>query len=216
MLATLKTVAQRQAEENYYLGDKDLRTFREELSTMPREMPPGIRFDALCDVAVAELNLGELELSIAHFEEARALHPRSRLPAKDLGRCLYFLAVARIRQAETRNCCRAPSAEGCLFPLSEKARHTERTGAEQAIPVLTEYLSLQGMPETRRQDVRWLLNVAHMTLGSYPQGVPEDFRLPVRRNDLPARDDFPRFPNVAKERGVANFGLSGGDRKSVV
>ncbi|MGD9747208.1 MAG: CRTAC1 family protein [Verrucomicrobiales bacterium] len=210
MLATLKTVAQRQSEDNHYLGDKDLRLFREELSSMPREMPPGIRFDTLCDLAVAELNLGELELSIAHLEEARALHPRSRLPAKDLGRCLYFLAVARIRQAETRNCCRAPSAEGCLFPLSEKARHTERTGAEQAIPVLTDYLRLQGMPETRRQDARWLLNVAHMTLGSYPQGVTEGYRLPVRRDDLPARDDFPRFPNVAEERGVANFGLSGG------
>jgi hypothetical protein len=55
---------------------------------------------------------------------------------------------------------------------------------------------------------RWLLNVAHMTLGSYPSGVPERERIPpeVFTSDYP----LPRFDNVAREVGLNIFGMAGG------
>ena len=55
---------------------------------------------------------------------------------------------------------------------------------------------------------RWLLNLAYMTLGEYPDGVPEQWRLPV---DIFNGDGgIERFENVAASIGVATMGLAGG------
>ena len=57
-------------------------------------------------------------------------------------------------------------------------------------------------------EARWLLNVASMTLGSYPDGVPRQFLIPPTafRSDYP----LPRFDNVAKEVGLDIYALSVG------
>ena len=54
----------------------------------------------------------------------------------------------------------------------------------------------------------WLFNVAHMTLGTYPDRVPPEFLLPpdTFESDAP----FPRLENVAKLAGLDTFGLAGG------
>ena len=54
----------------------------------------------------------------------------------------------------------------------------------------------------------WLLNIAYMTLGEYPQGVPESYRMPEAV--FASGEDFPRFENVAPKLGLDTFNLSGG------
>jgi hypothetical protein len=55
---------------------------------------------------------------------------------------------------------------------------------------------------------RWLLNIVHQTLGTYPDGVPKPYLIPpkVFESDEP----FPRFANVAPQVGLNTFDLAGG------
>src|SRR5262245_27316321 len=61
--------------------------------------------------------------------------------------------------------------------LSDPPRgvHQKREGSRQAVGYFTEYLKY--FPDDT--GVRWLLNVAYMTLGEYPEKVPAEHRLPL-------------------------------------
>ena len=71
--------------------------------------------------------------------------------------------------------CQGDSA--CLLPIAASAVHTNPTGSRLAIRHFTEYL--EQFPENL--EVRWLLNLAHMTLGEYPDKVDPRFRLDLIR-----------------------------------
>ena len=55
---------------------------------------------------------------------------------------------------------------------------------------------------------RWLLNVAAMTVGEYPKGVEQKYRIDSEK--LASGATAPRFTNRAHDLGVDAFGLSGG------
>ena len=55
---------------------------------------------------------------------------------------------------------------------------------------------------------QWLLNVAHLAIGGYPDRVPRRFLIPRLQPD--PRRRFPLFHNIAAMVGLAENGLSGG------
>ncbi len=59
-----------------------------------------------------------------------------------------------------------------------------------------------------QQAARWLLNIAHMTVGDYPDRVPEKYR--VAPQAFQSQTDFPRFENVAPKLKLDTFNLCGG------
>jgi FG-GAP-like repeat len=83
--------------------------------------------------------------------------------------------------------------------------HTNPTGSRLAIKHFTEYLLK--FPEDL--EVRWLLNLAHMTLGEYPEQVDSRFRLDLSRF---FRSDFDigRFRDVGHLVGVNRLNQAGG------
>jgi hypothetical protein len=113
-------------------------------------------------------------------------------------------AIAWLRIAEEENCHQANNKDSCLLPIQGEGVHTQREGASRAAEVLTALL--RSHPDDL--NARWLLNLAHMTLGSYPDGVPIGQQIPptVFASHYP----LPRFDNVAREAGVDVYGLSGG------
>lgn len=152
----------------------------------------------LLNAGDTEAAIRQLDTLIASLGDRRfALTPESK-PLFDL------LAVAYLRLGEQQNCIVNHSAEACILPLVGGGIHTLQDGSRRAIGVLEELLA--AFPTDLRS--RWLLNVAYMTLGQYPDGVPPAWRIP----GLAPRGGagWPRFPNVALRRGVAVNGLSGG------
>ena len=113
-------------------------------------------------------------------------------------------ALAHMRRAEDENCHLASTRDACLAPIRGQGIHQKREGATRAVRVLDEVLRAE--PDNLR--ARWLLNIAHMTLGSYPDGVPVRHRIPPSAfaSDFP----LPRFDNVAAEAGLDLYALSGG------
>ena len=115
-----------------------------------------------------------------------------------------LLALAYLRLGEQENCIHHHSAASCLFPIQPMGYHQFPQGSEQAKVLLTKIL------ENNPRDLhsRWLLNVAYMTLGEYPDQVPERWLIPPE--SLASEYALQRFTDVAPRLGVAVNALSGG------
>jgi hypothetical protein len=112
-------------------------------------------------------------------------------------------ALAFIRLGEQENCIVNHNASSCIFPLVEEAVHKSRRGSENAIRIYTDLLQ----NDPNNLTYKWLLNIAYMTLGAYPQEVPKQYLLPLMH---PENEHIPRFKNIASYIGIDDNRLSGG------
>ena len=118
-----------------------------------------------------------------------------------------LLAVAHLRRGEEANCLAAGHApEVCILPFRGGAVHADPEPARRAAVLLRRAAAL----DTTDLDARWLLNVAHHALGTYPEGVPPAFLIPGLDGAASGAAGVPRLQNTAPERGVADARLSGG------
>jgi FG-GAP-like repeat/ASPIC and UnbV len=117
---------------------------------------------------------------------------------------LMLRATVYLRWGEEQNCVNGVNAESCLLPVAGAGIHKLRDGATRARETLERLLRVD--PDNLR--ARWLVNIAHMTLGTYPDGVPPALRIGPAAFTSPY--PLPRFTNVASEVGLGLHGLSGG------
>src|ERR1700694_5426998 len=102
-----------------------------------------------------------------------------------------LLAISYLRLGEQKNCLDNPAAGVCILPLKDGGRHTHQEGARGAIARYTELL--RHFPDDRGS--QWLLNVAYMAIGGYPDSVPKHYLIP---NLAPSpKDAFPQFHDIA-------------------
>jgi FG-GAP-like repeat/ASPIC and UnbV len=114
------------------------------------------------------------------------------------------LALAYLRLGEQENCIGMHNPLSCNFPLRGAGIHTRTRGAEGAIREYTRALELN--PNSYLS--MWLLNIAYMQLGRYPQDVPEKWLAPP---DLfKSEYDIGYFPDMAGIAGIHALELSGG------
>ena len=114
------------------------------------------------------------------------------------------LAIVYLRLGETQNCVGMHTSDSCILPIRGQGVYKNQESSRKAIELLEEYLGR--FP--RAHGARWLLNIANMTIGEYPDGVPEQFLIPP---DTFASDEpFPRFTDIAPELGLNAFDLAGG------
>jgi hypothetical protein len=125
----------------------------------------------------------------------------------ELGLCtvIFLQGVTAMRRGENENCIMCRGESSCILPISPAAVHTNPAGSRLAIRHFTEYLEL--IPDDF--GIRWLLNLAHMTLGEYPQKVDPRYLISI---DSWAKSEFDigRFRDMAHQAGVDRFGMSGG------
>ena len=117
---------------------------------------------------------------------------------------VFFQGVVGLRAGELENCLECRGEGACIFPIPPTAVHTKPAGSRLAIQHFTEYL--EQFPSDA--GVRWLLNVAYMTLGEYPAKVPRSYLLTFDHfgKDL----DIGRFKDIAHLVGVARMNEAGG------
>lgn len=145
---------------------------------------------------------GQTLESIECFQQYLALVPQGWTDV--MNRVEYQLAVSYLRQAENENCVMCTNGDSCILPIRDQGVHQNRTGSENAIKHLTAVL----LRAPDHVSSRWLLNLAHMTLGGYPEKVPERFRLPTELFE--SEIDFPRFENIAAKLKIDEISLAGG------
>ncbi len=125
-------------------------------------------------------------------------------PRERRAMALEALGLLHLRRGELDNCVMHHDREMCLFPLSRNAVHRTGDGARQAFEHFSRYLELD--PESL--EVRWLLNVAAMTAGRYPEGVPDRFR--IGPEAFASAEDPGRFWDVAAAAGFTRVDNAGG------
>ncbi len=118
---------------------------------------------------------------------------------------IFFQGVSALRRGENDNCVMCRGESSCILPISPSAVHTEPTGSRLAIRHFTEYLAR--FPDDL--GVRWLLNLAHMTLGEYPQKVDPRFVVSLDRF-LKSEFDIGKFRDIGHAAGVDRFNMAGG------
>jgi hypothetical protein len=152
------------------------------------------------------LNAGRTSEAIERLDRLEAQMRRHEVPASSGGWVELRMqqAIAQLRRAEEENCSARHNPQSCLFPISGQGVHSATRGSESAMRLLLEVL--KDAPDNLQ--ARWLLNVAAMTLGTWPDGVPEQFRLGP---DLFAsEDDIKPFPDIAADLGLDVDDLAGG------
>jgi hypothetical protein len=149
---------------------------------------------------------GETDQAYKVLEDLRrTLEANPKLGPIALGTLTYFQGVTALRRGENDNCVMCRGESSCILPISPAAVHTIPTGSRLAIKHFTEYLN--AYPDDL--EVRWLLNLAHMTLGEYPDAVDSRYRLDLERF-LHSEFDIGKFRDVGHLVGVNRFNQAGG------
>jgi len=152
---------------------------------------------------------GDVGVAITQLKRALdALRPYATAEYPDL-RNKYFatsemLGATWLRAGEVENCLLMPNADRCLFPVLPGGVHAKQEGAKNAAAIFKEYLTSH--PDDL--EVRWLLNLSYMLLGTYPQGVPAEYLLKpeIFRSEV----RMPRFLDVAASTGFGTRDVAGG------
>ncbi|WP_165251496.1 CRTAC1 family protein [Paludisphaera soli] len=149
---------------------------------------------------------GDPKAAAGDLEKARALTDREdALAVRHLSSVTYFQGVTALRQGENDNCIMCRGDSSCILPIAESARHVKPAGSTAAIGYFTDLL--ERFPDDL--EAAWLLNLAHMTLGQYPDQVDPRFVLdlsPYMKSEF----DIGRFRDVGADAGVNRLDQAGG------
>jgi len=153
--------------------------------------------------AMALLQLGEEQKSVDVFKEI--LNKISPFEFDQRRAIMKDLAVAYLRLGERTNCFHNHTAESCIFPISAAGVHLDKTGSEKAIEIYKQLLT----EDPGDLESRWLLNIAYMTTGGYPQQVPVNLLLNIANEDT--LQSIKPFKDVAANVGLNINNQAGGN-----
>ena len=207
MLEVLEAVRVHSAEAHPYLGQGQARRLRAQLAAVRAET--ATRSSELhFRLGMAELNLGHERQAIAHLDTALHLFASTGGSASMVNALRFRLGLAWLRLGETQNCVLDHSANSCILPIGADGVHALREGSRNALPLFQAVLDHTPPYESGHLSARWLLNIAHMTLGQYPDGVPPAYLIPPQTFQAPT--PFARLVNIGPALGLDTFSLSGG------
>lgn len=155
-------------------------------------------------VGLAQLHAyeGRMDRAISRLHEARKIAmfgvPDAVLQMEQA------LGIAHLHKAGLDNHVHETPGELCLLDPSTRRPYPVSDDVERAVAHFTTYLESQ--PDNL--EVRWLLNLAHMARGTYPDGVPARHLLPAPT--FASAEDVGRFRDVAKRAGLISIGSAGG------
>jgi hypothetical protein len=167
---------------------------------------PTLEIHLLRELASMQVYHGQLEKAAASLESVAHIRQAAGLAPTQLRFLLAMRGIIALRRGEIDNCVECVGPSTCIFPLDARAVHTNPAGSREAIQHFTAYLELA--PGDLR--IRWLLNLAYMTLGEYPHGVPPEYLIPLEAFE--SQLDIGQFENVATKVGLTARGpnLAGG------
>ncbi len=177
----------------------------------PSPLPPGRerafeRINRLKSLGMLHMYEGEFRDASSWFGKALELARGPEFAPKVRADLMALLGIVSLRLGEVENCLECVGPSSCLFPIDPSAVHKKPAGSREAARWFASYL------EEKPRDLRviWLLNLAAMTLGEYPGGVPEADRVPL--GPFASAVDIGRFENVAAAAGLGARGanLAGG------
>ena len=188
---------------NPFADTGKIKTLQERLA---RETNAMNRVNLLAELGKQLLNLGRVEESLGVVTNLlRNVDGLGvNLRAADRAWIRQLEGLAWLRLGERENCLKHHHPDSCLAPIRPAAAHVEPAGAQRARTIFLEL----AQRDTNDLTSRWLLNIAAMTLGEYPDRVPKPWLIPPALFE----SEYPlaRFREVAGPLGLAFEDVSGG------
>jgi hypothetical protein len=210
MLQLLDELGARDYRDSPSFGQAKVEALRAELARTSDGTSPQELLQLYSALGIQELFQGNNEASVELLEKAYTLAqglPEAQRP-QGLARLTYNLAVACLRLGESQNCIARHTSESCIFPIEDGGVHVDPDGSRRAVRYLEDVLAGTDPKSDTHLGARWLLNLASMTLGEWPDGVPEAQRIPAAT--FASDEPFPRFRDVAPQLGLNLESPSGG------
>lgn len=187
---------------NYHWNKKLADLYYSQIELVPRDEKVKYWFKYCTQLLLAGENqncINEIEALLQKQNLAyENLINKSNLPLIEL------LALAYLRLGEYNNCQNNHNEYSCILPLENDAYHTDKEGSKKSIEIYSKIYNKFPLDK-----YKWLLNLAHMTIGEHPFNVPDSYYIKFP-NWEKEKKDFPKFREIAQNIGVAENGLSGG------
>jgi len=154
--------------------------------------------------SLAELNSyeGNMDRAVEQYQEAYRIAesdvPRGMLQMDEA------LGIAYLHKSEMENGVYRTPGDRCLSPMHPGSAYEKKGDSQKAVEYFLKYLTIK--PD--ELEVRWLLNLAYMTLGGYPDQVPQKYLVPP--SIFASTEDVGRFTDVAPQAGLNSFSTAGG------
>jgi hypothetical protein len=190
-------------ENNIFLNNERARLLQIELD---RATAPAQRRIIEYSLAGELLDSGQNAEALLKFEavekDLAASDPQTL--SRNWARLKLKEALCWMRIGEVTNCLADHNPESCLAPIQGRGVHRFQDGSRNAMGILTQVL------EQNPNDLaaRWLLNIASMTVGDYPEKVPAKWLVPP--STFASEYPLNRFHDVAGSLGLDPMKRSGG------
>jgi len=157
--------------------------------------------------ALAQLQAyqGNMDKAIEQWEAAYKI-ALTDLPA-GVSQLTNVLGVAYLHKSEMENDIYHHPGERCLFPPRNANPYRITADSEKAIQFFLKYLA-QKPERPDHLQVKWLLNLAYMTLGKYPADVPAEYLIPP--STFESKQSIGRFVDVAPAAGLDFVSMANG------
>lgn len=174
-----------------------------QLEAAMADMPYTIKQGSWLDYVLVLMLKGDNDKCIAVIKAFLAANQFTAVQSQNVD-FYKVMALANLRKGEIENCINNHSGQSCIMPIQGSGVHSISEPVEQAIQVYEQLLAY----DPADGQSRWFLNLCYQALGQYPEGVPEQLLIPpsVFESDV----EFPIFPNVSMEAGVATRNHAGG------
>ena len=149
---------------------------------------------------------GHMDEAIKHWEACYQI-AQTNLP-EHLPLIEEVLGDVHLHKAEMDNGIYRDPGDRCIFPPQSNGaypKYKQTEDVDSAIQYFQKYLGEK--PDDL--EVKWILNLAYMALGKYPDGVPAKYLITAPATEAPG-ESIGRFTDVAHEAGLDAVLLSGG------
>ncbi len=161
---------------------------------------PAVDLPMLSKKAALELQVGQEQQAVNIYSQME-----KQREYMTVDNYLSDKAIAYMRLGERTNCMLNHNGSSCIFPIKDGGVHKIKTGSTKAIEIYEQILK----KDPNDLQSRWLLNVAFMTLGGYPQQVPPEYLIPNLNGDDGPHKVKP-FTDVAAAVGINLNSRAGG------
>ena len=203
MVSLLKDVAMDALATNEYFQTASVATALKQLNP---ELSPEIRLQLHLGLMDDFRRLGRNSDAVHHLKLALNILEENSVSLTPSQRevILYQAGVTLLRLGETENCVHCRTSQSCILPISDSGVHQLKTGSREAARFFRSVVKAN--PD--HAAARWLLNIASMTLGEYPDSVVRELRIDPQ--EFTDQTSFPEFQDVADAAGIKSVNCGGG------
>ncbi len=173
---------------------------------LDKEKDPTKQLNLTIEYATELLKSGDAKQSTEVYQKVLDFVVQNKLPLDSASKrnLLSSVGIAYMRLGEIQNCVQNHNQHSCYIPIKGDGVHQLPYGSREAIKIYEQIL--KEFPKDL--ETQYLLNLAYMTLGEYPDKVPSAFR--IDPSWYKSKVNIEPFQDIAPDLGLNRNSHAGG------